>query len=46
MQMNNSSKLGLKNLNERCRLILNREIEICETKEEFFVKVPVKVVKP
>ncbi len=34
-------KMGLKNLNERCRLILNREIEVQETTEEFVVKVPV-----
>ena len=42
MQLANSSKIGLKNLNERCRLILNREIEIQETESEFVVKVPVK----
>ena len=43
-QLNESSKIGLKNLNERCRLILNREIEILETADEFIVKVPVKLV--
>ena len=43
-QLNDSSKIGLKNLNERCRLILNREIEILETEDEFIVKVPVKLV--
>ncbi|MCY1721219.1 histidine kinase [Prolixibacteraceae bacterium Z1-6] len=42
-QLKNSSKIGLKNLNERCRLILNREIEIQETVHEFVVKVPVKL---
>jgi len=42
MQLNNSSKIGLKNLNERSRLILNREIEVAETNEEFVVKIPVK----
>lgn len=42
-QLNESSKTGLKNLNERCRLILHREIIIEETKDEFVVKVPVKV---
>jgi hypothetical protein len=42
-QLNDSSKIGLKNLNERCRLILNREIKIEETNKEFVVKVPVKV---
>jgi len=41
-QLNDSSKIGLKNLNERCRLILHREINIEETKDEFVVKVPVK----
>ena len=43
-QLADSSKIGLKNLNERCRLILNREIEILETTDEFIVKVPVKLV--
>ena len=38
-----SSKIGLKNLNERCRLILNREIEILETADEFIVKIPVRI---
>jgi LytS/YehU family sensor histidine kinase len=42
-QLADSSKIGLKNLNERCRLILNREIEILETTEEFIVKIPVKL---
>ncbi len=42
-QLEGSSKIGLKNLNERCRLILKRETEILETKEEFIVKLPVKV---
>jgi LytS/YehU family sensor histidine kinase len=42
-QLNDSSKIGLKNLNERCRLILDREIEILETADEFVVKVPVKL---
>ena len=44
-QMNDSSKIGLKNLNERSRLILNREIEIKETSDEFVVKIPVKLVR-
>jgi len=30
-------------LNERCRLILNREIEILETAEEFIVKIPILI---
>jgi sensor histidine kinase YesM len=42
MQLNKSSKIGLKNLNERSRLILNRGIEVLETNEEFVVKIPVK----
>ena len=42
-QLVDSSKIGLKNLNERCRLILNQEIEILETTEEFIVKIPVKL---
>jgi hypothetical protein len=42
-QLDQSSKIGLKNLNERCRLILNREIEIQENSEEFVVKLPVKI---
>jgi hypothetical protein len=42
-QLEDSSKIGLKNLNERCRLIMNREIEISETADEFIVKIPVKV---
>jgi len=42
-QLNGSSQKGLKNLNERCRLILKREIEIQENNDEFVVKVPVKI---
>lgn len=41
-QLNGSSKTGLKNLKERSRLILNRDIEIHETADEFVVKIPVK----
>jgi two-component system, LytTR family, sensor kinase len=43
LQLNASSGIGLKNLNERCRLILNRVIEIQETADEYIVKVPVKI---
>jgi len=43
-QLSNSAQIGLKNLNERCRLILNREIEVQETRNEFVVKLPVKVI--
>ncbi len=41
--LNSSSKIGLKNLNQRSRLILGREIEVAETNDEFVVKIPVKV---
>jgi two-component system, LytTR family, sensor kinase len=41
----NSSKTGLKNLGERCRLILKREIEIIQTETEFVVKIPAKIQK-
>lgn len=37
-----SSKTGLKNLNERCRLILGREVETQKTQKAFVVKLPVK----
>lgn len=43
-QLNDSSKIGLKNLNERSRLILNHEIEIQENEDEFVVKIPVKLI--
>lgn len=43
IQLSGLSKIGLKNLNERSRLILNREIEILETEDEFVVKIPVKL---
>ena len=44
-QLEPSLKIGLKNLNERCRLILNREIETSETSDEFVVKTPLKMMK-
>lgn len=44
-QLEPSSKIGLKNLDERCRLILNRGIEIAETADEFVVKTPLKIAK-
>ncbi len=44
-QLNEPSGIGLKNLDERCKLILNREIEISETEKEFIVRVPVKSQK-
>lgn len=42
MQITESSKTGLKNLNQRCRLVLNREIEIEETNTNFLVRIPIK----
>jgi two-component system, LytTR family, sensor kinase len=42
-QISRSSKTGLKNLNERCRLILNREIEVIQTESEYVVKIPAKI---
>ncbi|WP_340111442.1 sensor histidine kinase [Maribellus mangrovi] len=39
-QLGTSSGIGLKNLDERCRLILDREIEIVKTQDEFVVKLP------
>jgi len=39
-----SPKTGLKNLNERCRLMLGKEIEVVETPGQFIVKVPVKAI--
>jgi sensor histidine kinase YesM len=44
-RLSESSKIGLKNLNERCKLILNREIEVQKNTHEFVVKVPVKLQK-
>lgn len=41
-QLNPSSGIGLKNLDERCKLILGRETEIQKTADEFIVKLPVK----
>ena len=43
-QLSSSSKIGLKNLNERSRLILKREIEVLENNDEFVVKIPVKKI--
>lgn len=44
-KLEKSSRLGLNNLNERCRLTLHREIEVKETPDEFIVKVPVTNIK-
>lgn len=42
-RLEESSGIGLKNLNERSRLILNKEIEVYNTADEFIVKLPVKI---
>ena len=42
-QLSASTGIGLKNLNERCKLILGRELEVQKTMDEFIVKVPVQV---
>ena len=36
----NSSKIGLKNLNERYQLLMGKEVVIVQTKDEFKVKIP------
>ncbi len=40
-QVNGSSQTGLNNLNERCKLILGRPIEVVKTEADFLVKLPV-----
>ena len=40
-----SSKTGLKNLSERCRLILGKKVEIQKSAEVFVVKLPVKTTE-
>jgi len=42
-QVNQSSQKGLKNLNERCNLILGRQIEVVKTEDNFVVRLPVAV---
>jgi two-component system, LytTR family, sensor kinase len=44
-QLATSSGIGLKNLDERCKLILGREIEVMKTHDEFVVKLPLKSKK-
>lgn len=39
-----SPRIGLKNLAERIRLTLGKELDVSETREEFIVKVPVKLI--
>ncbi len=41
-RLSESPGIGLKNLNERSKLILNTEIDVIETADEFVVKIPVK----
>ena len=42
MQMGPSSKLGLKNLEERVHLVMNRKVFIEPSDDSFIVKIPVK----
>ena len=42
-QVTQSSQKGLKNLNERCNLILGRPVEVVKTKHDFVVRLPVAV---
>jgi sensor histidine kinase YesM len=45
MQLEHSSKLGLKNLRERVKLILQKEVIVSESDELFIVKIPLKSIK-
>ncbi len=45
VQMEGSSGIGLKNLAERMKLTLHRELEVVKSTETFLVKVPIKQVK-
>lgn len=45
VQMEGSSGIGLKNLAERMKLILHRELEVIKSNETFLVKVPIKQIK-
>jgi len=40
-----SSKTGLKNLSERIKLILNRELIVSENRNEFIVSIPIKEIQ-
>jgi hypothetical protein len=42
INLENSAKTGLKNLNERIKLILNRELVVSENRKEFSVSIPIK----
>jgi sensor histidine kinase YesM len=39
-----TSKVGLQNLSERCRLILNRDVEIIPGPSRFSVRLPLKSI--
>ena len=41
MQMESSSKLGLKNLSERVKLIMNKEVIVESSAGSFIVKMPI-----
>ncbi len=44
MQMEPSSKIGLKNLQERVKLVMNKEVLVESSKSSFIVKIPVKSI--
>lgn len=41
-----TSKLGLQNLDERCRLVLGEPVEVVEDAQRFLVRVPARRVEP
>lgn len=43
MQLGSSSKIGLKNLRERVKLVMNKEVTINDSDNTFIVKLPVKL---
>ncbi|MCK5281756.1 MAG: histidine kinase, partial [Cyclobacteriaceae bacterium] len=44
MQMEPSSKIGLKNLQERVKLVLNREVLVESSGGSYIVKIPIKSI--
>ena len=42
MRLEPSSKLGLKNLKERVKLVMNREVLVSQSSGQFIVKMPIK----
>lgn len=44
MQMEPSSKIGLKNLKERVKLVMNKEVSVSSSDGLFIVKIPVKSI--